>query len=232
MDPKVSGRHAILTVNDNGSLKIEDNRSTNGTYLYNGQTFVKLFANESYDVRPDSMIQLGPDTRFHVRKVLPSNSGGGGVGGGSGSKLPPPPPEKVDISPLRKISDRYNQRKMEIETKTGTVNSLRSLTIMVSLLSAGGGAAITALTGEEHKVMGYVISVSVAAILMIILMKYISVQTKKLIKARNDNEHDYAVKYCCPKCNVSFRGKIYENILSERRCPKCKVLYYERKTNN
>lgn len=71
-DPKVSRRHAILRIDPtNRKIDIIDNNSTNGTYIYNGSIFVKLFPNHPYQVTPDTMIQLGPDTRFHVRRVLP-----------------------------------------------------------------------------------------------------------------------------------------------------------------
>lgn len=75
-----------------------------------------------------------------------------------------------------------------------------------------------------------VLPIVLAVVLMIVLLIFINNYNKKLIKERNKNEHDYAVKYCCPDpdCHVSFRGKIYENILSERRCPRCKSEYYEK----
>lgn len=234
-DPKVSRRHAYLNIGDGGQLQLIDNQSTNGTYIYNGSVFVRLYANQPYNVQPDSMIQLGPDTRFHVRRLLSPAVNAQPAAAAAPKPQPQPKkeapkPKKVDISSLRRISDRYNATKMEIETKTGTINGLRSCTILVSML-AGVGAKMFSPDlgfGENSEMIGILLSVLLAGVLMAILLLIINNFNKKLIKRRNDNEHDYAVKYCCPECGVSFRGKIYENILSERRCPRCKSEYYEK----
>ena len=72
----------------------------------------------------------------------------------------------------------------------------------------------------------------VAGILLGLLMYIINTGNKKIMIQKRVNEHDYAVKYVCPECHVSFRGKIYENILAEKKCPRCKTEYYEQESAN
>lgn len=228
-DPKVSRRHAILNVDDNGTLHIIDNSSTNGTYIYNGSSFVRLYANQPYPVQPDSMIQLGPDTRFHVRRLLPVAAHSNGQPVSVQRQQPPKPKKKANIAHLRKVSEDYETNKLHIESKTGSINGLRSLAIIISMAAAGAGSLF--ISGDESnpnaKLVSTIISFGVALVLMVGLLIYINSYNKKLMQRRRDNEHNYAVKYVCPECNVSFRGKIYENILAERCCPKCKTEYYE-----
>lgn len=239
-DPKVSRRHATLTVDGGtGRMFLVDNHSTNGTYIYNGTTFVRLCPNQPYEVTPDTMMQLGPETRFHVRRLLSpvvSPGGGGGVksggvkSGGTGSSTPPPPkkPKRVCIKKLRTVSEHYNNEKVRLDTKMNTVNGLRTFSIVVSMLAGTGGKLISdALGFGENSALSWVFAVGLGVVLVSTLLVCINRYQAKIIKARTKNEHDYAVKYCCPECHVSFKGRVYENILAEGQCPKCKAEYYE-----
>ncbi len=222
-DPKVSRRHAVLYIDEQAKrMTLVDTGSTNGTYIYNGSQFVRLTANQHYPVTSDTMIQLGPDTRFHIKKLIPAQT-----------TPSQPQAEKIDISRLRLISDNYTQTKMKLESKAGLINGLRSCTILISLLAGGLGGFATKFMdlGEDAILWQSLIGVAVGGILMIGLLLIINSFNKKLIRRRNDNEHEYAVKYCCPKCKLSYRGKIYENILAEGKCPRCKSIYSDSSEN-
>ena len=243
-DHKVSRKHAVLNIHPNGQYFIVDNGSTNGTFIYDGANFVRLNPNQPYPVSPDTMIQLGPETRFHVRRLLePRNPGqvAGHVHGAGhphpqaaqqqrpvqqAQPQPKPQPKKVDISHLRQVSEHYDDEKMKIESKTGMINGLRGCTVVIMMLA---GTLTTFFTGEEgDKLMSGIIGFGIAAVLMVVLLWLINSFNKKLIQRRKENEQHYAVKYVCPECHVSFRGKIYENILAERSCPRCKTIFYEK----
>lgn len=227
-DPKVSRRHAILAIEENGQLFLIDNNSTNGTYIYNGSAFVRIPPNHPYPVTPDAMIQLGTETRFHVRRLLPA-----------ATQPPQPPkqkpqPKRVDIKGLRHIAENYAERKMKLESKAGSVNSLRSCTILVSLVAAGGATLFSNFSDMDKNkaILASLVSLGIAIILMVVLLMLINRFNNRIIRERTANEKDYAVKYCCPECGVSFRGKMYENILAERQCPKCKTQYYDSDIKN
>lgn len=216
-DPKVSGQHAVLVVYENGQIQLTDTNSTNGTFIYNGKTFVRIQPHQPYNVTLDTMLQLGPETRFHVRKVI-------------GERTPPPPTPEYDISHLRKIYNKYTETKMALETKSSTINGLRSLTIVASVVAGTAGLGLARFLGYDNDVLIQgIMTASFLAVTVTILLIIINVKSKNLIREKNENEHMYSVKYCCPnpKCHASFKGKVYENILSERRCPKCKAKFYE-----
>lgn len=229
-DPKVSRQHAILNIDEvSKQMQLIDNNSTNGTYVYNGSGFVRLYANQPYPVTFDTMIQLGTETRFHVRRLFQQAN--------SVAKKPKdkeiPKPKKVDIKGLRRVSEHYSNEKIRLDSKMNGVNGLRSGTIIISLLSGTGGKLLAyQLLGEEAEnaeVYSWLLGVGLAAVLFFILWYSINQHQSKIIRQRTQNEHDYAVKYCCPECHTSFKGKVYENILAEGRCPKCKAEYYESK---
>lgn len=232
-DPKVSSRHATLSINDNGQIILIDNNSTNGTFIYNGQMFERIYPNQPYNVTPESMIQLGPDTRFHVRRLLnPVVNGASSQQHVSKSAQPPrtaqPKPERVNIKNLQLISENYTERKMQLESKSGTINNLRSCTILISLATGSIGVILKqALDMDESKgLLISVLSLVIAAVMMTVLLIFISNYSKKIMREKAANEKDYSIKYVCPKCSLSFKGKIYENILSEGKCPRCKTEYY------
>lgn len=226
IDPKVSRRHAILNIADNGQLMLIDNGSTNGTYIYNGSTFVRLTPNQPYPVRPDTMMRLGTETQFHVRKLIAQQGHGGG--GGQNPPQPPKPPKvKKDISHLRMVSENYDANKLAIESKTSMINGLRSFTILITMGAAAASSFLISSEDPQDKPLGTILSFGIALVLMTVLLVIINVYNKKLMQRRRDNEHEYAVRYVCPECKASFRGKIYENILAERCCPRCKTEYYE-----
>lgn len=240
-DPRVSRRHAVLNITDGGQMFLIDTSSTNGTFVYNGSVFVRLYPNQPYVVTPDTMIQLGPETRFHVRKLLQRVGALAQSPGNNEIKLRQAAkgesagknPKRVDISNLRKVSEVYEGKKMHIDSKIGMINGLRGLTILITLIAGAVGTFLTQNSslpetsefGMDPKTL---IVLFVAIILTVLLQYYIHRYNKNLIRQRKDNEHTYAVKYVCPECHVSFRGKIYENILAERCCPRCKTQYYDK----
>ncbi len=237
VDQKVSTYHAKLIINENGALQLVDTNSRNGTYIYSNGQFMRIAPNRAYQVSPDTMIQLGPETRFHVRRLLagggqtvtvgPGPLGPGNVGGGGVRKQPPV--EKVDISHLRRISEFYNEEKIRLQTKMGNINSLRSLTLVASIAAGalGGILADQLGFGSDNRLASGALGLGVAIVLIVTLLIVINSMSKKLIREQNDNEKRYSVKYVCPKCNLPFKGKMYENILAEGSCPKCKTKYYE-----
>ena len=227
-DPKVSRRHAILAVKANGQYFIIDNGSTNGTFIFNNNEFIRLYPNQPYPVTPDTMIQLGPETRFHVRRLIAQPQ----QPQGPQKPKPKPQPKKVDISHLRTIAEEYDTQKMSLESRSGMINGLRGCTVLITMLAGTVGTILTNRETGDNKMTSAIICMGIAIILMVTLLYFINVFNKKLLVRRKENEQNYAIKYTCPECHVSFRGKIYENILAERSCPRCKTIYFDKNEKN
>lgn len=227
-DNKVSSHHALLFIDDKGGMTLSDNQSTNGTFIFNGNTFTRIPPKQPVRVSPDTMVQLGPETRFHLRRLLVNKA----AGRAPEPEKKKPEPKTVDISHLRGVSDQYNARKVELESKMASANGLRSMTILVALLAGTASSALTTLfdvdiNSSSGKILMGVIGVVVAAVLIVILMSIANNKVKKVIIERQENEQRYSVNYCCPVCKLSFKGKFYENVISEGACPRCKSKFVE-----
>ncbi len=231
-DLKISRHHAKLIIHDDGKLELIDTKSVNGTFIYNGQKFVQITPLKPHPVTPDTMIQLGPDTRFHVRRLVPPHiiekiQGGSGPGGVKGVS----PVKKYDISYLRKVHTSYQEKKMELDSKMANVNSIKSMQLIVMTLATGGGALLAEASpiGKENKVLFWIIGIVVAIILMGCLHAYANSRSRAINRAKIDNDNEYQRKYVCPNpgCKFYFGQKIYDNILAEGCCPKCKTKFYE-----
>gem|GEM_PF-785594 len=219
-DPNVSRLHAVLYIDDNtGKLTLVDSDSTNGTYIYNGAQFMRIPPQQPVPVRPDTMIRLGPETRFHISRILPQQSM-------MPPKKEPEKPKKYNISDLREVSENYQTRKLELENKLSSLNGMRSFTIVGSVVASGVSAILGKAFGLDE-VGSAILMVSLMVVLITSLVLIINHSIKKVTAERNENEREYAVKFCCPKCHYSFRGKYYENILASGRCPNCKSEYHE-----
>lgn len=221
-DPNVSRVHATLYIDDvSGVLTLVDS-STNGTFIYNGTQFIRIPPNKPVQVRPETMIRLGPETRFHVKRLLPA-----GIFGVNGPTVKEKPvPKKVNIKPLRDVSEEYLRRKSELDTKLNNLNGLRSLTIVLSTMASVGSAVLCNQLGLKDTDAA-IFSGIMLVVLIGTLLLFINHSVKKISTAKNENERNYAVKYCCPQCHFSFRGKYYENILASGKCPNCKCEYHE-----
>lgn len=233
-DPNVSRQHAYLLIDEqSGMMQLVDNHSTNGTFVHNGQSFIRLFPGQPVNVSFNTMIQLGPNTRFHIRRLFQSAhpTANPATGGQAAQQQPPKKaePKRVDIKHLHQISQHYNDESLEINSQTQKYNGLRACTFIVGTISTFGGKILAAnLYGDDaNEAVSWVIGVIIGVALITSLLWFINTNNEKLLKRKADNEHDYAVKYCCPVCHLSFKGKFYENILAEGSCPKCKTIYFD-----
>lgn len=231
-DIKVSSQHATLEVCDNGVLMLTDVGSTNGTWIFDGREFNRIYPGQKHRVTPETMIRLGQETQFHVRRLIrkqtrhqdsePIKDHG-----------PVKDPIRQDISFLRQVSEEYNARKLDIEAKVASAQSLKSATIIVSIVGTTLPSAIaTALLGVDIKngVNGLILALVTLGFVALLWSTLNSISNSKLRKAnhlRQENERVYSARYCCPTCKASFRGKFYENVIGEGSCPRCKTKFFD-----
>lgn len=213
-DPNVSRKHAVLYIDDDTKqLNLVDNSSTNGTFVSNGGVpFQRIAPGQPVQVRPDTMIQLGPNTRFHIRRLLPT--------------VQKPAVKRVAIGPLRSVSEEYLKNKERLDGRTTTLNGMRSLSIVFTIIASTGSALLADGLGL-NTMQTALITIGVLVVTVVAFQLIISHMLKKVSAEKNENERNYAVKYCCPECHFSFRGKYYENILASGKCPNCKCEYHE-----
>jgi len=139
-----------------------------------------------------------------------------------------PKQEKTDIAYLRKVAENYEETKLKLEQKQANINSLRTLSLVGSIAGGGITTILPKMFGTDE-MLYYLIGPIIAVIFMVALMIYCSKASKDIILKKSKNDKNYKISFCCPKCHVPFAGKLYENILAEGKCPKCKVEFYDSK---
>ena len=224
-DEYVSRLHAVLTYDEMSGVMNLTDRSANGTYVRMGNQFQQI---SQCNVDATTDVRLGPYFTFRIGQLFQTPTHKPPV---TPEKQQPPKVEKVDITYLRKVAENYEINKLQLEQKQANINSLRTLSFVGSLAGGGISAIIPKLVGVDGSVEWYFLLVGpiIAVLFMVTLMLYCSKASKDVILKRNKNDKNYKITFCCPKCHVPFAGKLYENILAEGKCPKCKVEFYDSK---
>lgn len=225
-DEYVSRQHAIFTYNETTGIMtlIDRSRPEIGTFVKMGNQFQQI---SQCNVGATTEVRLGPYYTFKVGKLFQSPSR---------PKQPAVPQktkiEKIDIAYLRKVAENYESTKIALEQKQANINSLRTLSLVGSLAGGGISAIIPKiLESEGEGVAWYIFLIGpiIAVLFLFSLMMYCSKASRDVIVKKNRNEKNYKISFCCPKCHASFSGKLYENVLAEGKCPKCKVEFYDSK---
>lgn len=221
-DDYVSRIHAIFTYEETTGIMTLTNKGVNGTYIRMGNQFQRI---EQCYVNATTIVRLGPNFTFSIGQLFTSS-------GGSGDKPKPKPKERMDISHLRRIAENYEETKLKLEQKQANVNSLRTLSLVGSISGGTISGILMSVLGEEYKIITLVIGLLISIIFLVSLMVYCSKKTKEIAVKKSQNEKRYKIAYCCPnpKCNVPLAGRLFENIVAEGKCPKCKTEYYVSKS--
>lgn len=221
-DDYVSRKHAIFSYDETTGVMTLTNRGTNGTYVKMGNHFQLI---EQCFVDATTVVRLGPNFIFTIAQLFQPGKKPPGGGGGGGEK----PKERVDISRLRYIAENYEATKLKLDQKQATNGSLRMLSIGGSLIGGVAGSLIPKFIGEGDNTIYSAIGPIIAVVFLIVLLLYCSKAGREIIIKKNENEKKYKINYCCPKCHHVLAGRLYENILAEGKCPKCKTEYYDSK---
>lgn len=227
-DEYVSRQHAIFTYDETTGVMtlIDKSRPNVGTFVRMGNQFQQI---SQCNVDATTDVRLGPYFTFRIGQLFQTAA-------------PKPSPklekpqhpkvEKVDIAYLRRVAENYEANKLQLEQKQASVNSLRTLTLVGTLVGGSITTILSLILGKEDprmQIIAAAIGLSISLIFLISLSLYCSKKSKEIVVNRNKNDKNYKITFCCPKCHVPFAGKLYENILAEGKCPKCKVEFYDSK---
>lgn len=215
-DEFVSRQHAVLTYDETrGIMTLTDrSRPEIGTFVKMCNQYQQI---SQCNVEAATEVRLGPYFTFRIGQLFQKSS--------SPQVKPKPQQEKVDISYLRKVAENYEDTKLRLEQKQANINSLRTLSLVGSFAGTAISAVITDMMGKGIQYV--LIGPFIAVVFLVTLMLYCSKVSKSIIINKNRNEKKYKISFCCPKCHVPFAGKLYENILAEGKCPKCKTEFYD-----
>lgn len=226
-DEYVSRQHAVFTYDDaSGLMTLTDKSRPNvGTFIRMGNQFQQI---SQCNVDATTDVRLGPYFTFRIGQLFQAPVNSTPSRPVQPAVPPKPKVEKADIAYLRKVAENYEETKLLLDQKQTTINGLKGLGLVGSL----AGGSITAILPEllgSHELIYKLIGPIAAILFLVILMMYCSKVGKELLVKKNKNEKNYKITFCCPKCHMPFAGKLYENILAEGKCPKCKTEFYDSK---
>lgn len=220
VDEYVSRQHAVFTFDEVTGVMTLTDRSSNGTFVRIGSQYQQI-SQCNVDVATD--VRLGPYYTFRIGQLFQTQP--------PKPKSAPSQPkvEKVDIVYLRKVAENYEATKTILEQQETTANNLRTLSTVFMSLGGVCGTFVTLSIDGRNKWVAPVITISIVVIGIVSLITYCNKRLNTIRRKKKGNEKNYKISFCCPKCHVPFAGKLYENILAEGKCPKCKTEFYDSK---
>lgn len=164
-------------------------------------TFVNGIAIESKTVSEDDKIELG-----NSRYLL------------SWAALSEPKVETIDISPLKRVWDEYQQNEISIRNRQKVNGLLSSVPLGFSML---GGI----IAGVAPEIRGIALVLTGIAFVIFLFGLYKRSHDNSTIELKQ-NQEDFEIKWVCPKCKrplTCFRS--YTILSQSEACPYCKAKY-------
>lgn len=193
----VSRQHCQLTIDDNGQMSIKNLKPQNVTYA-NGHPV------ESKSIKASDTITLGA-SQYHLNlsEVL--------------AAIKKAAPKVVDIRPLQKIWDEYNEAQRDSKVKQGRFVALSSGTGLITMASV----VLSFMgVGMEVRIACYVI----AAILILVTIIVRWQNATRLPEQQQELQEWLDDNYVCPNCKHSF-GMSYKKLAQYDACPYCKAKF-------
>lgn len=215
-DRTVSRRHCKLTVNPDGSMILE-NLSGSGTKVDGIEIIRKA-------VRPDSIVQLGPQFRMRICDLVGHVSSTGQSTGTASAAAPKPgqkqpePPE-VNISHLRRVWEEYNSTNLMIATEQRKINLIRAALGIATMCTL----PLMYILGPEALIITGVAIVGN-------IYSFVGIKNAETPQQRQERQDDFDALWVCPnpRCHRSIISKNYKLLVRNyQSCPWCKAKYVE-----
>lgn len=173
--PTVSRQHCKLHIDDaTGTISIHNLKPMNVTYV-NGQPVMNKV------IRRGDAIELSA-SRFPVRW----------------EDIDQLMPQTIDITPLRKIWDDYDEAELLISQNEAKLNGARSAAMMIPFVGRYLGGAI-----GSRSLVG----------------------AKTTYEKKRELKLQFQKLYVCPKCGHFMGYKSYDLLIQDPCCPYCKAKY-------
>lgn len=195
----VSRQHCLLTIDDSSRISIKNLKPQNVTY-------VNDHAVESKNISENDSIALGASKyRLNLHEVL--------------AAVKKTAPKVVDIRPLEKIWNEYNDTQLEAKIKQGQFVALSSGTGLITM-----AAVVLSFMGMgiEVRIVCYIIAVILIAVTIIVRWQ----NATKLPLQQQELQRWLDENYVCPNCKHSFGADInYRKLTQYDSCPYCKAKF-------
>lgn len=166
-------------------------------------TFVNGIAVESKTISESDKVELG-----NSRYLL------------SWSALSEPQVETVDIRPLKRVWEEYNQANIDLRKRQKNIGLLASVPIGITML----GGLLSGVAPDELKPFAYVFT---AIALVVMLYGFYRRFTDNSIEEQEEIKKSFQRRYVCPnpKCRHFMGFQDYEILIQSDACPYCKTKY-------
>lgn len=197
-----SDRHARVSIMDDGTLLLEDLRSSNGTYVNGERIRTKV-------ISMNDKIKIG-DQEFLMREHFRSSPEGKVI------SFRPANDFTEEFAQLETVYRTYESAKERIKSQQNTTRFLRGTLpfVLPSIV-----AVFTLLMENEDKVLG-VIQTTVSGLMAVVLAWFLdSPGVQKRREARISRlEAAHRDKFRCPKCQRPFeRNQDWDQLVLQKR---------------
>ncbi len=190
----VSRHHFSLQPAGNGKWQIKNLNDRN-------VTFVNGIAVESKTISESDKVELGNSHYLFQWEALQE-----------------PKVEMVDIRPLRKVWEEYNQANIDIRKRQKNIGLLASIPIGITML----GGLLSGVAPDELKPFAYVFT---AIALVVMLYGFYRRFTDNSIEEQEEIKKLFQRRYVCPKCKHFMGFQDYDILTQGDACPYCKTKY-------
>ena len=190
----VSRHHISLQPAGNGKWQLKNLNERN-------VTFVNGIAVESKTVSEADKIELGNSHYLFLWAALQE-----------------PKVETVDIRPLRKVWEEYNQENIRIRKQQKNIGLLASIPMGFTML----GGLIAGVGPEEIRGVAYFFT---AIALVIMLYGFYRRFNDNSIEEQEEQKKKLQRNYACPKCGHFMGFQDYDILTQSDACPYCRTKY-------
>lgn len=190
----VSRQHISLQPVGAGKWKLKNLNERN-------VTFVNGIAIESKTVSVSDKIELGNSHYLFLWNTLSE-----------------PKEETIDIRPLRRVWEDYNQSNISIRKRQKEIGLLASIPMGITML----GGLLSGIAPDNLKTFAYIFT---AIALVVMLYGFYKRFTDNSIEEQEEIKKNFQNRYVCPKCGHFMGFQDYDLLIQNDACGHCKTKF-------
>jgi pSer/pThr/pTyr-binding forkhead associated (FHA) protein len=129
------------------------------------------------------------------------------------------------IMELKQVYDDYQTESSRLQSKGQ--EDMMTKRMLPTLLSGGIVSALGAILGsnEETKIMIVIGGILLSVVVFIMATKWATSSNQKMKEKLIQLNEGFELDYVCPSCGASFRGRSWEFIKRQGKCPVCQRVF-------
>lgn len=201
--------HAKLTINQDGTIVIQNMKPANTTYVNGLAVQQKQVVYNHINPAQSDVIQLGAGKYTFDWNLI--------------KNLIPQPPKTIDLTPLKAIWQEYQERQKKMAIKANRMQAIQSLQGLFTM----GGLALGVIfsNGESRNMTFMVIGYGLAIIFLVSIFIYRWKTAGRQLAEKEALQKWYQDHYVCPSCGKYLGSAGYDILSQNDRCPYCKAVF-------